>query len=85
MRTIRAVLVTALTWGVAWAVIGAMIGLLEFFRFPPESSYFLALRFYLVGPMTVLGIAGLLGGAAFAAAKSSAKEVPPRLLNRNEV
>lgn len=73
MRTIRAVLVTALTWGVAWSVVGALFGLFEFFRFPPESSYFLALRFYLVGPMTVLGIAGLLGGAAFAALLSRAE------------
>jgi hypothetical protein len=73
IRTIRAMLVTAVTWGVAWAVIGTMIGLLEFFRSPPESSYFLALRLLLVGPMTVLGVAGLLGGAAFAAVLSRAE------------
>jgi hypothetical protein len=35
MRTIRAVLVTALTWGVAWAVVGAMIGVATFLRSVP--------------------------------------------------
>jgi hypothetical protein len=70
MRTIRAVLLTAVIWGIAWAVVGALFGLFEFFRSPPESSYFLALRLDLTEPMTVLGIAGFLAGATFASVMS---------------
>jgi hypothetical protein len=72
-RTIRAVLMTALIWGIAWTAVGAMIGLLEYFRAPPESSYLLALRLVLTGPMVVLGFAGLHGGGTFAAVLSRAE------------
>ncbi len=73
MRTLRAVFLTAAIWGIAWTAVGAVIGVLELFRFPPESSYFLALRLYLIGPMVVLGIAGLLAGGTFAAVLSRAE------------
>lgn len=73
LRTVRAVLFTAAIWGMAWAVIGAMIGLLQYLRSPPESAYLLVLRMLLTGPMTVLGVAGLLAGGTFAAVLSRAE------------
>lgn len=73
MRTLRAVFLTAVIWGIGWTAVGAGIGLLEFFRNPPESSYLLALRLVLTGPMVVLGVAGLLGGGTFAAVLSQAE------------
>jgi hypothetical protein len=74
MRTIRAVLLTALTWGVAWAGVGALLGLYQLVRAWSEDyniSGFLAVVFG--GPMLILGVAGVLSGATFAILMSGAE------------
>ena len=71
MRTIRAAFVTALTWGVAWAIVGLFFGLAAVSRGWPESTDLLrTMSIIITGPTLVLGIAGMLSGATFAAVMS---------------
>ena len=76
MRTTRAAFVTALTWGVVWAGVGALMGLYRLMRAPagPWPSPLLNLLALAVGgPMLILGVAGVLSGAAFAILMSGAE------------
>ena len=69
IRTLRAVLVNALTWGVAWAVVGAMIGVASFLRSVPLGEATLDLFLGFIGaPVGVLSACGIVSGGLFSAA-----------------
>jgi hypothetical protein len=72
MRTVRAALLTAFVWGIAWALVGTVYGLLVLLRSPPETFDFFAFHGVVTGPMAFLGLAGFLGGGTFAAVMSRA-------------
>lgn len=66
MRTIRAGLVTALIWGIAWALVGAMIGLATFLRNVPLGDATMDLFLgYLGAPVGVLCACGVVSGVFF--------------------
>lgn len=64
LRTLRAVVLTALTWGFLWGMVGLTIGLIYALRYFPDMSILLLGSLILA---KVVGIVGLFAGGTFAA------------------
>jgi len=69
LRTIRAAFPIALTWGIAWGLVGAMVGMVGFLRNIPLGRATMGLFLgIVVTPMALLSAVGIVSGAIFATA-----------------